>query len=141
MTQANLSVIRINNGYHTNYNRDYIRKVRNLRRKRIQQLKQKLAVLVVSILFIMIIGCVFGTILSDAKTSDNKKVTYKYFTSYTVRYDDTMWEIAQNYMDGEYYSSVQEYIAEVESMNHIDADNINAGTTIMLPYYSNDYLE
>lgn len=140
MAQANISVIKLN-GYRTDYNREYVRKLRNQRRKRIQELKQKLAILIVSILFIMIIGCIFGGILSDAKVSDNKERPYKYFTSYTVRYDDTMWEIALNYMDGEHYNSVQEYIAEVERMNHIDADNIKAGSTIMLPYYSAEYLE
>ncbi len=135
MTQANLSVIRIN-GYHTNYDRDYLRRVRNLRRKRIQEMKQKLVILFVSIIFIMALGCVFGTILSDAKATEINPKPYKYFTSYTIQYDDTMWEIAQNYMDDEHYASVQDYISEVERMNHIDADNIKAGSTIMLPYYS-----
>ena len=138
--QKNLSVIKIN-GYHTDYDREYIRRTRNLRKKRIQEMKQKLAILAVSIAFILLLGCLFGTILSDAKVTESNPKPYKYFTSYTVQYDDTMWEIAQNYMDAEHYASIQDYIKEVERMNHIDADHIQAGSTIMLPYYSSEYLD
>lgn len=140
MTQKNLSVIKIN-GYHTDYDREHIRRVRNLRKKRIQEMKQKLAILVISVAFILLLGCLFGTILSDAKVTESNSGSYKYFTSYTVQYDDTMWEIAQDYMDAEHYTSVQDYIKEVERMNHIDADYIQAGSTIMLPYYSSEYIE
>lgn len=137
---ANISCININPTYHTNYNRDKLRRRRNMRRKRIQDLKRHLVILVVSIVMILFLGSIFGSLLSNAKSKDSELGQYKYFTSYTVRYDDTMWEIALEYMD-EHYDSVQAYIEEVENMNRINADDIRAGSTIMLPYYSDEYLD
>lgn len=137
---ANISYININPTYHTNYNRDKLRRRRNMRRKRIQDLKRHLVILVVSIVMILFLGSIFGSFLSNAKSKDSELGQYKYFTSYTVRYDDTMWEIALEYMDG-HYDSVQAYIEEVENMNRINADEIRAGSTIMLPYYSDEYLD
>ena len=137
---ANISCININPTYHTNYNRDKLRRRRNMRRKRIQDLKRHLVILVVSIVMILFLGSIFGSLLSNAKSKDSELGQYKYFTSYTVRYDDTMWEIALEYMDG-HYDSVQAYIEEVENMNRINADEIRAGSTIMLPYYSDEYLD
>lgn len=137
--EANISLVRIN-GQHTNYNRDMIRRSRNLRRKQIQQFKQKLFILMISVLFIVILGFAFGSFMTNAKTKDSDLKKYKYFTSYTIKYHDTLWEIAPDFMDG-HYETIQDYIDEVERMNHIDADQIKAGTTIMLPYYSDEYLE
>ena len=136
---TSISTIRMN-GTYTNYNRDMIRKRKNLRMKRIQELKQKIAFLVLSIILILIVSLIFGTIRTNATTQETAIRQYKYFTSYTVKYHDTLWEIAPAYMDG-HYDSIEDYIAEVERMNHIDADKIKAGTTIMLPYYSDEYLE
>lgn len=125
---------------YTQYNRETIRRSRNLRRKRIQELKQKLTLLIVSVLFILIVSIAFGSIKTNATTQDLALKPYKYFTSYTIKYNDTLWNIASQYMDG-HYETIQDYIDEVERMNHIDADDIKAGTTIMLPYYSDEYLE
>lgn len=137
---ANLSCININPVYHTDYNRDKLRRRRNMKRKRIQDLKRRLVILFASIIVILFLSSIFGSFLSNAQSNDSGMGQYKYFTSYTVRYDDTMWEIALKYMDG-HYDSVQAYIEEVEHMNRINADEIRAGSTIMLPYYSDEYLQ
>lgn len=141
MTNTNSTVIRVANTFYTSYDRENLRRTRNLRRRRIQVLKQKVAILAISVLFIILLASIFGTILSDARVQDNNPKPYKYFTTYTVQYQDTLWDIAQNYMDAEHYASVQDYIEEVERMNHIDANSIKAGSNIMLPYYSDSYLE
>lgn len=63
--------------------------------------------------------------------------TYKYYKSVEVQNGDTVWTIANHNM-GDEYASVQEYIEEVEAINHIDADTITTGQTLILPYYSTE---
>lgn len=92
-----------------------------------------------TVAFIILLGTVFGSFLSDAKTVDHKS-EFKYFTRYTVRSEETLWEISSEYVD-EHYDGIPEYLAEVKAMNHIeDINAIQAGTILLLPYYSDVYL-
>ena len=76
--------------------------------------------------------------LSKAKGYDNP-VSYKYYTSITVSSEDTLWSIAERYMDMEHYSSVNDYIQEVKSMNHLQTDIITYGEHLIVPYYADAY--
>lgn len=46
---------------------------------------------------------------SDAKT-DPSRETSKYYKSIVISDSDTLWSIAETYMDEEHYDSVPEYI-------------------------------
>lgn len=128
-----------NRGFHTSYNRDTLRRIRNQKRKRIQEIKRKMLFAALTVAFIILLGTVFGSFLSDAKTVDHKS-EFKYFTRYTVRSEETLWEISSEYVD-EHYDGIPEYLAEVKAMNHIeDINAIQAGTILLLPYYSDVYL-
>ncbi len=65
--------------------------------------------------------------------------SFKYYTSIQLMEGDTLWSIADTYRTGE-YESVQAYIDEVCSLNHIDANEIHAGQYLTIPYYSSTYL-
>ena len=60
--------------------------------------------------------------------------TKKYYTSITIKEGDTLWSIAHDNITDE-YSSVEDYIKEVESINHISANQITCGKKIVLPHY------
>lgn len=90
----------------------------------------------VSIVVIAIV-CIFavqsGPVLSAHADHENTK----YFTTVQIEAGDTLWDISQEYISPE-YASIQDYIDEVESINHISVDDITAGCYITIPYYSEE---
>ncbi len=73
---------------------------------------------------------------ASADNTDNKR--YKYYTSIEINDGDTLWSIAEEHMTEE-YSSVKAYIKEVQSLNHMSGTKIVCGTSIVIPYYSDEY--
>ena len=61
----------------------------------------------------------------------------KYFTSYIVERDDTLWDIAGRYMTPE-YDSIESYIEEVMESNHLHNDRIREGQMLILPIIQTD---
>ena len=65
--------------------------------------------------------------------------SYKYYTSVTVSYGDTLTDIAQKYITKE-YKDTEAYIREVCAINHLESeDSLLAGTDIIVPYYSEEF--
>ena len=61
---------------------------------------------------------------------------HKYFTPVLVEPGDSLWSIADDYITEE-YSSIDDYIDEVISINHLSGHgDINAGCYITVPYYA-----
>ncbi len=65
---------------------------------------------------------------------------YKYYTSYYVQEGDTLWSIADDYLDeGENYTR-ETWIKEVRQMNGLDWEcHIRTGQHLSVPYYSKEY--
>ena len=69
-------------------------------------------------------------------------MNFKYYTSITVSYGESLWDIADEYIDYDEYKDKNAYIAEVCSINHIEAeDSIKAGQDLVVPYYSSDFIK
>ena len=68
---------------------------------------------------------------NESATMNNRK----YFTSYVVEKDDTLWDIAEEFMTEE-YDSIYVYIDEVMESNHLKSTNIKYGQMLILPYYA-----
>ena len=68
---------------------------------------------------------------NESSTMNNRK----YFTSYVVEKDDTLWDIAEEFMTEE-YDSIYVYIDEVMESNHLKSTNIKYGQMLILPYYA-----
>ncbi len=82
----------------------------------------------------------FGSFLSRAKTKEEEMITYyKYYTSIEIAPGDTLWDLADVYMDEVHYQSKQEYINEVSRLNSIRNDKIVSGQSLIMPYYSTEY--
>lgn len=109
------------------------------RSRRTAERKQQATLL--AVLFVMttaIIGCVvFGSTKTQAAPAET---SYKYYTSIQVQKGDTLWNIAGDYMTEE-YASVNDYIAEICEINHIEDSDIHSGQYLTIPYYSDEYLE
>lgn len=91
----------------------------------------------------LLFGSIFGIVLVlflnviPVKASAGEEY-YKYYTSITVEYGDTLWAIAdEHYTIG--YDDHEEYIEEVMFINHIpDENDIVSGEVLVIPYYSDE---
>ena len=105
---------------------------RRARIVRNQQLALALIIAVVVALFVFLASML-------VTHAQSEPVRYKYYTSVTVSYGDTLSDIADRYMTEEYPNS-ETYIWEVCNINHLeDGDSLMAGTDIIVPYYSDEF--
>ena len=106
-------------------------------RNRKAELRKKIMIVASLILMIFVMVGIFS-LNSRAVGKDDQK--FKYYTSIQLTYGDTLWSIADKYMDADYYDHFS-YIAEVKSINHIhDENSVTAGKYLIVPYYSTDYV-
>ena len=98
---------------------------------------------IIAILTLLIIlgGVLLGSSWSDARRSQSSAdhPIYKYYTTVTVEDGDTLWTLADAYMDDQYQNK-REFITEVKQLNQIDENRIHEGTQLVIPYYSAEYL-
>ncbi|WP_049945642.1 LysM peptidoglycan-binding domain-containing protein [Butyrivibrio sp. LC3010] len=73
---------------------------------------------------------------SDASAnSDNEQ--FRYYTSVSVTSGDSVWSIAEEYMDELHYRNTREYVTDIAHINRISPDSkLRAGTNLIIPYYS-----
>lgn len=87
-------------------------------------------------LSLLLLGSVFlfGAGAKDGKVHAD---TYneKYFKCISVDADDTLWSIAEANISEE-YASIEDYIAEVKSINNLTGDKIYCGASLVVPYYA-----
>lgn len=97
--------------------------------------KQKNLV-ILFIILLLSLGILLGGSVNALASSDTDIASCnKYYTSIQVQSGDTLWSIADAYIDG-YTITKLEYISEVCKLNGICEDEIHAGDYIVVPYYS-----
>lgn len=76
----------------------------------------------------------YGALRSSASSG------FKYYKQITVKEGESLWEIAGEYADGDYYKDRNSYIAEVLRINHLDTDGrLVTGQSLIIPYYSAEF--
>jgi len=106
------------------------------RQRRDARVRFALSLLSVLAIFAITIGAL--SVKGKAQSENGQK--YKYYTSVQLEYGDTLWKVADRYMDSEFYNHIS-YIEEVKSINHIhDENEVMAGKMLIIPYYSTDYI-
>ena len=116
------------------------KRIRNNRIRRKQELHRKFFISLITVCLVITISIGLNGFLSNAK-DNGSHTAYKYYTSITVSNEDTLWSIAEKYMDKEHYESVNAYIQEVKNMNHLKNDIITYGEHLIVPYYMDVYQE
>ena len=112
---------------------------RQLRRK--QQIRRRVFTMITTICVIVFCAVSYQGICSLA-SSGEEQLKFKYYTQVTVAYGETLWDLSENYIDYEEYKDKNEYIEEVQSINHLaEEDSIRAGQTLIVPYYSYDFVK
>lgn len=71
---------------------------------------------------------------SNAKNDPSQEAS-KYYKSIVVSDNDTLWSIAEEYMNEAYYGSIYEYIREVMQINSLTNDAIYADAHLIVPYH------
>lgn len=111
------------------------RRIRNNRIRRRREMRKNFLMFVMTLCLIVTTSVAVSSFRSNAK-NDASKETYKYFKSIVVSDSDTLWSIAETYMDEEHYDSVNEYIREVMRINSLKNDAIYADAHLIVPYYA-----
>lgn len=107
-----------------------------LRRERIYTVMPVLFAVFATACMVFICAVSYRSIRTNASSG------FKYYTSVTVENGQTLWDIADEFIDYDYYKNKNSYIAEVKSINHLDENcSIDAGQILILPYYSDQYIK
>ena len=107
--------------------------------RRQREMKKNFLILVMTVCLIVTCSISLSGFRSNAK-DDSTEVSYKYYKSIEVTNNDTLWSIAEKYMDGEHYDSIADYIEEVKSMNSLTNDTIQYGEYLIIPYYDSNFV-
>ncbi len=112
---------------------------RQLRRRR--QLQRRIVTMLATICVIAFCAVSYHGIRSLASSGEDQ-LKFKYYTQVTVAYGETLWDLSDDYIDYDEYKNKKEYIAEVQSINHLaEEDSNRAGQTLIVPYYSYDFVK
>lgn len=112
-----------------------LKRIARLRRER----RRKLLTLAMGMLISACLICV--CVISYHSISSNASNGYKYYTSVTVKAGDSLCNLANEFWDESHYDDKESYIQEVCSINHLeDATKISAGQSLIMPYYSVEYI-
>lgn len=108
------------------------------RKARQKQVHRNIALLALSIVLIFLL-VLFITSMSTQASDRDHMPSYKYFKSIQITSGDTLWSIAEENMDT-HYKHTADYVAEVKRMNSLDTDQIVAGSYLIIPYYSTEFI-
>ncbi len=110
------------------------RRIRNNRIRRRREMRKNFLLLVLTFCLIVTTSIAVSSFRSNAK-NDPSQEALKYYKSIVVSDNDTLWSIAEEYMDEAYYGSIYEYIREVMQINSLTNDAIYADAHLIVPYY------
>lgn len=119
------------------YNLMRERKILLNKRRRNAQLKRRITIGAFSLTILLILTAGLFTIRTSAQES-SKDNLYKYYKSITVAPGDSISAYAEVYAIPGYHDN---YVKEVMRMNQLFTDEINAGMSLIIPYYSTEFLE
>ncbi len=107
-----------------------------IRNKKRQVLKRKFDGIIFSVLLICLLSIILGNVSSKAMQEKTKPDVIKYFTSIQIKDGESLWQIASNNLNTEYYD-LDAYMDEIASINNISEDEtLLSGEFIIIPYFA-----
>lgn len=108
--------------------------------KRQRQLRRNIFTLILSLFIIVTASISFLSFSTEANDMEHQP-SYKYYKSIEISKGDTLWSIANANYDADHYKNANEYITEVKKLNALTSDNIVTGSHLIVPYYSNEFVQ
>lgn len=106
--------------------------------KREAVVRAQMGVIAIVVIIIISLGILLGTGISALASSKEDPASYnKYYKSVCVESGDTLWTIADDYIQNLNIDKL-DYIEEICELNQIDGDHIQAGEYIVVAYYSKE---
>lgn len=112
-----------------------------IRRRKKQVFIQKIVFLSVISVILMGISVFISDDSVDAHTENAQSIEgeispgCKYYTCIEVSAGDSLWSIAERYMDDN-YNTIHDYMNEVKEINDLKTSDIHAGQYLTVPYYN-----
>ena len=111
------------------------------RKRRARIIRNRIFAAVFSVCFIALIAVCYFSIKSSANTGEDE-INFKYYTEIIVSEGESLWSIADEYIDYEQYKDKAAYVAEVQQINHLnDKCDIRSDQKLVLPYYSSEFMK
>lgn len=106
-------------------------------------MKRKMNMLLISMMIFLIIGLSVNAITNEKETeTDEIKSFYKYYTHYYIEHGDTLYGIAEKFMEEypctEEVWSQKEYAEAIADTNNLSSTKIIAGNHLVIPYLSEE---
>lgn len=119
-----------------NENDRYRRAAFARRRERI--LKRRLVAIGIMASVVLFLAIILSfSFNSDASNMNNEQ--YRYYKTVSVSTGDSVWTIAEEYMDYLHYRNTREFVNDITRINQISPDSkLKAGNNIIIPYYSEE---
>ena len=123
--------------YSENCEKSFVRSMNNKRRRE-KQLRRRIITFCVSASVIIFLALILSfSFKSDASSSEDQK-QYRYYTSVIITTGDSVYSVAEKYMDNLHYRNVDELACDIAEINRISTKTeLQAGTSIFVPYYEN----
>lgn len=94
----------------------------------------KKSIVILAFVLIMLLSSIFSWslmyVMAEEETVPSPE---KYYTSIRLEDGDTLWKIAETYMDSD--ESVIDYVRELRQINSLSDDHIDAGHYLTVRYY------
>lgn len=111
-----------------------VKRLEDRKRAKLIRCRQITAVKCLTATFIMIIIVGISSVLVvNASNKTDEKKYIKYYTSFCVDSNDTLWSIAKEHHPDN--CDITAYISDIKEINHMTSDIIYAGQNIIIYYY------
>ncbi len=111
------------------------------KKRRQQEIRRRLATLALTLCLIILGTVSYHGMKSSADTGE-RDLSFKYYTRITVQSGETLWDIADQFIDYSRYEDKQAYVAEVIHINRLGENAaIRSGQHIVVPYFSSEFVK
>ncbi len=121
-------------------NNSFIKKIHHITNYILKTRKKKVycgKILAISLILAFFVGVGIFHTITAVKGNQRPNSQYKYYTSITIEYGDSLWSIAEQYCETQ--EEMSSYVQEIKKINGLSQETIHAGNSLVVYYYSNEY--